>query len=389
MPTPLVHEYVGAQAYANLPVEKRSQDIGVFYATDRRSRGPAEAREYGNGFSGHLSLGKTVVSCGKRPIHWKELVTLSTRHERGEPIPLIVRDARELDTLPQTNGANFAAEVNKVLSTTRYPDITIYVVGAQSSFPQAVVEGAQFHHFMVRETALIAYSWPSTGKFLGYGRDVAICMESAPRLTDLIEFLAANTSARRINLLSYSAGAQVLGPALAELRSRYPEETSATLRKQFRLGRVYLAAADIGFKKFAADYLPAFADIVENVTVTYQEKDKVLTFAQKFHQGESRLGRPDPGELAGEEVRELERLAKEGKVDGIDMNYPSVSRPVNFETHQYWFRNEWVSSDAIIQFLYGVSPGDRGLEKKPGIESWYFPEDYPARLREIVRKSGP
>ena len=49
--------------------------------------------------------------------------------------------------------------------------------------------------------------------------------------------------------------------------------------------------------------------------------------------------------------------------------------------------DEWVSSDAILQFLYGKSPAACGLEKQPWTETWYFPPDYPDRLHEFIRKA--
>jgi esterase/lipase superfamily enzyme len=387
MPTPLVHQYLGEDAYENLAAEKRTQDINIFYATNRPGVGEGADRQYTNGIVDQMHLGRVTVGFGSPGMQWRDVLDISTIGARKTQVPLTLGETREMDRLPDSDGKTFASAINEDLRRTEFPDITIYVHGAKSSFFRSSVQGAQFHHFMARETAFIAYSWPSTGKFTQYKKDVVFAAQSASRLADLIEYLAANTQAERINILAYSAGGQVAAPGLAQLRKRYPDESAATLRKRFRIGEVFFAAADVGLRKFAVEYLPTFADIVGNVTVTFHKKDFVLGFAQDSHKGESRLGRPDGGELTEAEIRELETLAQETKLDAIDMEYSTGERPVNFAAHGHWYLNEWVSSDAILQFLYGESPLARGLEKEPGTELWYFPPDYPDRLQEIIRKA--
>ncbi len=386
MPTPLVHQYFGDEAFRHVSQSDQSQDIEVFYATNRPGTGPSDNREYTNGIVEKLHLGEAAIQFGERGLLWRDVVKLSTLgKERGE-IPLELAGARELDVLPDSNGKAFARAVNAKLRNSRYPDITIYIHGAKSTFPRATIQGAQFHHFMARHTALIAFSWPSTGSFLKYKDDVEYAAQSAPRLADLIEYLAKNTNARRINILTYSAGGQVAGPGLARLRNRYPDTSAAALKRRFRIGEAYFAAADVSLRTFAGEYMPTFADIVENITVTYHTKDFVLGFAQDAHKGESRLGRPDKGELTPDEIEIIETLARRTKLDAIDMEYSPVKRPVDFKAHGHWYLNEWVSSDAIIQFLILEQPKTRGLEPKPNSVSWYFPPDYPDRLEAIVRE---
>jgi esterase/lipase superfamily enzyme len=386
MPTPLVHQYVGAESYALLPPERQAQDMEVFYATNRPGAGPAAAREYGNGITGEMQLGLATVRFGEAGLNWRELVRLSTHRERGVKVPLDLVGTRELDALPATDGKAFAAEVNRALAERDFPDITLYVHGAKSTFLRSMVQGAQFHHFMARDTVLISYSWPSTGKFLSYDKDVEYAAQSAPALADLLEYLAANTRAKKINVLGYSAGGQVVAPGLALLRARHADESEASLKRRLRIGEVYLAAADVGMKKFVSEYLPAFADIVHNVTITFHRKDRILGFALRAHKGETRLGRPSKGELNEEEIRWVEALEAERRLDPLDMEYSPTERPLDFSLHGDWYLNEWVSSDAILQFLFHDEPDERGLERIPGTGIWYFPPDYPARLEAIVRK---
>ena len=386
MPTPVVHQLIGSEVYSKLPAELRSQDMQVFYATNRPASGEPDARGYTNGITDKLQLGISTVRLGKPGLLWRELEKISTRSKRKEEVRLTLEATREIDSLPETDGKRFASEINRALEECRRPSITIYVHGAKSTFLRSTVQGAQFHHFMTRDTALVAYSWPSTGKFITYNKDVEYAAQSAANLADLIEFLAANTNASSIHLLAYSAGGQVVAPALALLRERHPKAPDEALREKLRLGSVYFAAADVGLHSFVSDYLPAFAGFVANITVTFHEKDSVLKIAQRSHSGESRLGRPDRTVLTESDIERLEGLAREHKFDAIDMQYSPVERPVNFKAHGHWYLNSWVSSDAILQFLFNEHPGARGLVKKPGTETWYFPPDYPERIESIVEE---
>ncbi len=386
MPTPLVHQFIGAEVFDDLGADQQSQDMQVFYATNRPREGSAKTPNYTNGIVDKLHLGTSTVRLGEPGLNWRDLVNLSTLRDRKTKVPLTLASTRELDSLPDTGGAAYAAAINKALAACEHDDITLYVHGAKSNFLRSTVQGAQFYHFMTHDTVLVAYSWPSTGKFISYKKDIEFAAGSAPNLADLIEYLAANTSAKKINILAYSAGAQVAAPALALLRERHPGTSAAALKRKLRLGGIYFAAADVGLRKFATEYLPAFTDIVDNVTLTFHKADWVLKFAQGSHDDEARLGRPTRGTLNEKQIIWLEKLAKEGRLDVLDMEYSTGKRPVDFKAHGHWYLNEWVSSDAILQFLFDNDPARRGLLKKHDSEVWYFPPDYPERLQNIIRK---
>ncbi|MGI9239171.1 MAG: alpha/beta hydrolase [Verrucomicrobiales bacterium] len=384
MPTPLVHQYLGESAYKTLPDAERRPEMEIFFATNRPASGPVDKREYGNGIVDSLQLGTATVRIGERGTRWQDLLVMSTLHDRIGKIPVELDAVRELDALPGSDGSSFADRINAVIAERRRPEITLYVHGASSSFFRSITQGAQFHHFMAHQTALLSYSWPSTGKFISYKKDVEFAKQSAGNLADLIEYLADNTRARKINLLVYSAGGQVVAPALAQLRQRYPDVSDAALQQRFRLGEIYFAAADVSLDDFVDSYLPTFEGMVDRTTVTFHTRDKVLKLAQNSNDGVARLGRPLQGELSPEQIRSLEKLAREGKLDAINMEYSNAERPVNFRAHGVWYLNEWVSSDAILQFLLHADPRERGLEKKPGSEAWYFPADYPQFLKRLA-----
>lgn len=384
MPTPLIHELHGAAAFKATTAKHGVSETEMFYATNRPANATSGKRKYSNGIEDRLSLGVSKISFGKRALSWDEIIHISTGSERKEQVRLNLDGSHELNNIPGSSGSAFAKRINEKLATCAHPDILIYVHGANSTFKRSILQGAQFNYFMGGSSALLAYSWPSTGSLLTYKKDVEYAAQSAPMLADLIEYLAENTNAKNINILAYSAGGHVTAPGLSQLRNRYPNQSVAALRKRFRLGEIYFAASDIGTKKFVTEYLPAFVNMVDNVTVTYTSADSVLKMSQRSNKGEGRIGRPVDGLLAADEIASLKHLAESKKLTLIDMDYSPTPRPLDFTEHGAWYLNSWVSSDAILQFLFQQSPEVRGLKKTSYFEAYYFPADYPESLKEIL-----
>lgn len=96
-----------------------------------------------------------------------------------------------------------------------------------------------------------------------------------PAFARLIELLATHTKAKHINILAYSAGAQVIAPGLAYLADAHPDLTEEELKKKLRIGEVYFAAPDAEFQSFAERYLK-FTDIVGRTTINVNNNDSVL-----------------------------------------------------------------------------------------------------------------
>ena len=107
--------------------------------------------------------------------------------------------------------------------------------------------------------------------------------------------LATYTRASAIDVIAYSAGAQVTSPALARLGTGQPGESREALRARLRLRNVYFAAPDIDTRRFV-DEMKVYKDLVNRVTLSVNLNDSALRFAQFVHRA-SRAGRPDPTEL--------------------------------------------------------------------------------------------
>jgi len=80
---------------------------------------------------------------------------------------------------------------------------------------------------------------------------LSVCFSFSP----LLELLAANTKAKNIHILAYSAGAQVVTPGLEYLVDEYPDLSKQELKENLRIGEVYFAAPDTDFETFVERYL--------------------------------------------------------------------------------------------------------------------------------------
>lgn len=127
---------------------------------------------------------------------------------------------------------------------------------------------------------------------------------SVPEFARLIELLAEHTTATQIDVLAYSAGAQVASPGLALLATPRKGESRDELRQRLRLGQIYFAAPDIDTSQFV-DQLGRYADLAERVSLAVNLNDSALAWAERFNRSGSRAGRPNPTELSVEQTEFL------------------------------------------------------------------------------------
>ncbi|MFT5698727.1 MAG: hypothetical protein ACI8ZB_001582 [Desulforhopalus sp.] len=250
----------------------------------------------------------------------------------------------------------------------------------------SIVQLRRVHNFiilLVKTSVVLTFSWPSAENLLKYKTDVLHAKKTVPAFARLLELLANHTNAKHINILAYSAGAQVVTSALAMFEDIYPDLSKEDSKNKLRIGEVYFAAPDTAFKPFAQRYMK-FKDIVERTTVNINQNDSVLKFSA-FENGMSRLGKPDLTEVTEEELNILIEASTTPKFDLLDVSGSEVLDIGGVQDS--WYMNTWVSSDVLMLLLFNASPLERGL-----VEHWYkdrsrayrFPSDYDVRLHDIV-----
>ena len=398
MPTPAVYWSGDVDPWDDVPQERQSPWTEIFYATDRPASGDADDRTYKNGRGPAVRVGEVRVRLGSSSTTWDDLVEASKTKKRPRSLPLVQGDAHEFGALTATVGERagvkdpalldpagqqaFADAINRRLDGSARRNINIYVHGANVAFYDSVVVAAEFFHFQGRDSVMLAYSWPTRQSPAFYPLDRIEARKSIPNLVDLLDFLAHNTDAAAINLLGYSAGGPLLAGALADLRERYPDLDEPALRRELKIANVYFVASDAGLREFFENDLKTFHPLPRNILITVSRDDPILGLAGVISGG-VRLGAATPKSLTRAQLEELDELMS--KIDVIDVSYYDTGREGgSFSGHGYWYQNTWVATDVLASFRWSIPAEMRGLARVEDEQTWYFPNDYPQRITDLV-----
>jgi len=262
----------------------------------------------------------------------------------------------------------------------------IYVPGYRATFDQVMILMGSWAHFLGRDSAVIAFSWPTGTNWWNYLSDCPRARAFVPDIARLIALVAEQTQARRINVIGFSCGSPLLAEALVQLRQAHPDEDRAGLQQRYRIANDIFIAADIDLQTFARSHLPALADISRRTEVYLSQNDAALKFAA-FLARASRLGRPSLDELTREE---LETLASDDRLVTIDVTGVEGPHELSgMRGHGYWVANPRVSSDVLLSMIYPFDPAWRGLVHGEGLGMWTLPEDYPKRVGDALYQAAP
>ena len=392
MPTPVGYASTDVDPFEKLDVKQRTTEVPVLYATNRRVLIEKPEPLHTIIPSDDLRLGIAHVRVGDEKLDWETLHRLSTSDEPGDR-PLVQLES--LDPLAvlgpddkvvtSEEAQQFFAIVNKALAASPNTELLVYVHGSNNTMPRAAAQAAQFRHFTGRRMVVLAFMWPSAGNILRYLTDVNNAAATVDSFARLLELVAANTTASKIDVLAYSAGAQVTSPALLKLATTPKAgESREALRQRLRLGQIYYAAPDIDTRRFV-DELAQYIDITDRVSVAANLNDSVLRFAALVGRA-SRAGRPNPGDLNAEQSDFLVEATRQLRFDLIKVD-PNDIPNLPVSSHAFWYDDPWVSGDLLVQFLLNAAPERRGLNEQKstlGPKFWTFPNDFNVRVLRLV-----
>jgi esterase/lipase superfamily enzyme len=408
MPTPVAMQSGKHDPFTKTPERERSSNITVGYATNRLPLGAKKSRFYTRDFDQNIRMGLAEVRIGAGDQSWEDIHQLSIKGaEKHESLLSlqqvweqgVLKEDDSLETLPPELQDLFL-RFSEAIEDSATREITIYVHGANNNYYRTAAQAAQYRHFTGRQVVVVLYSWPSAESIIRYGTDIRHIMKTVPTFVRFVKLLAKHTSARKINILAYSAGATLTTKSLAVLGRDTSQADRETYRKSLRLGAIYFAAPDTDFDDFVEEYR-SYQDIVDNVTMTMNQYDSVLGIAMTEHRsqnedtlnlttqqrsGKSRLGKPDIDDLTGEQASWILEQTQRPDFTVIDID-PKTIPGIAKGSHDYWYQSPWVSTDALLDLNFHALPEDRGLTSvttPKGARIWYFPADYETRVDEAL-----
>jgi esterase/lipase superfamily enzyme len=396
METPDVFLHGLLNPFEDIHKDDKDAVIELFYATDRAPyEEKGDDKFYANERGHYLRLGEALVRFGKNGMDWEDLKKFSLLKDRGKKLPLHVEDVNEIGVLDTTipdfdskmdkdkarkGSLEYAAAINKKLEQSQKKDIYIYTHGFKVNFQNPLLVASELWHYMGEDGVFIAYAWPSTPKkLLAYFRDLETARYSARNLRLLLQFLANNTNAEQIHIVSYSAGTRVIVEALKQLRLTHFGEDEETLSRKLRIGHVLLMGSDIDQDMFGAYIDDGFAEVAEQMTIYASEADKALKWS-RFTFNQPRLGQLIDIDLAPETVRFLKETDDVVLIDVTDAKNASSGNG-----HAYFRKSPWASSDVILTLRHDLTPKERGLVNSEEDGIWRFSEDHSEILKERLK----
>jgi len=399
MPAPEVYTSGTVDPFSGIEniADERVPYRGILYATDRRPAGEEEAF-YKNQRGFLLRLGLAKITLGDNKLDWEEARRISLLKNRTDKYPLQLAAVEEFGVLDRSvselidpallpadlraPAETFAGLVDSKLAISRNKEILIYVHGYKVVFDNPILVTTELWHFLGYDGVAIAFAWPSTPSTWAYMSDLETAALSAHSLRILIQYLAQETRAERINIIGYSAGTRVVIDALDQLSLMSAAGQTDGLQEELPIGQVILVGSDYDRDLFAASLVNGLLEVPQSLTIYLSETDKALGLSRWLF-GRNRLGqmwteRPLKPHVA-EYIRKNESLAL------IDVTDAEAAAAGN--GHAYFRKSPWVSSDILVSLLYDLAPEQRGLKRFPDIPVWSFPEDYLQRLRNLLKES--
>lgn len=393
MPSPVAFTHGDGPLFNDDLEARNAPEIPIFYATNRQVITEAIQPVYTIFPSDEMRLGVAHLRVGDGSMDWEELNRLSNSTDTRRR-PKISLDRMEEFTVLDAARSNvgslrsraFFARLNQALARSRSKDLIIFVHGANNAMHRATGQAAQFQHFTGRDAVVLTFIWPSAERVRTYFTDIRHARASVPDFARLIQMLADNTDARHIDVLAYSAGAEIASAGLGELGAPHAGESREALKQRLRLGQIYFAAPDVDTRSFADD-LSHYIDLSERVSLSANLNDTALALAAVRHRA-SRAGRPDASELSVAQTEFLLNASHKYDFDLIKV-YPSEIPGMSRTSHGFWYTNAWVSNDVLATFMRRYDPQKRGLDAKTtaaGVRYWIFPQDYEQRVVALLNE---
>jgi esterase/lipase superfamily enzyme len=251
------------------PVQLRSLQVPVMFATDRAQRASGTGPVTYGSERGELSYGQAMVSVPDdhrvgavdKPRWWR-------LRFRPDPVKDVV-----LDAVSSMTADTFADSVRRQLDQSAARGALVFVHGYNVPFADAAVHAAQLAYDLNFTGAVLLYSWPSKGSLLDYPADGDAARRAVPYFQEFLRHLLTRTGVYEVHVIAHSMGNRVLTDGLAGL------DTTALPEGSGRLGHVVFAAPDVDGDVFR-QLLPRILGQARHSTLYVSGRDRALAVSR-------------------------------------------------------------------------------------------------------------
>jgi esterase/lipase superfamily enzyme len=389
MPRPVIYEGGRAEAAFLKARERIFEHPGILYATSRPPAAPYGTYPFYLDDRGDaVRLGLAGLRIGSTELSGEGNIALEEYEERRPTISvssvteygilersLTVFSDPSKDADRSLGDDAFSKAVDERMHRSGRKEIDIYVHGYKVPFSDPILVTAELWHMMKYEGAFIAYSWPSTPNRWAYFADADTATFAAHGFRDFLDYLAENTSAKRINVIGYSAGTRMVLATLHQIALMGLGNGGKVLP----LGNVILTGSDVDRGVFGVMLDDGLLDQMERLTLYTSERDQALNLLSflglRRRVGEA-WGEGEMPETVATYLKRNERL--------VLINVSAAEGSTSGNGHGYFRKSPWVSSDIVATLLFALPPHERGLIQNEDDPIWIFPDDYPSKLRDMI-----
>lgn len=265
-----------------------------------------------------------------------------------------------IESIQSINLGNFSADAVSDLSTPGR-NLLVFIHGFDNSFENAITRAAFDREWFAQsgitaaDTTVIAFTWPSLGKLLGfplpwedYTRDQTMAGQSSLHLMSFFANLEpiirrARASGSQVFLLAHSMGNWALQAAVESWFSHGNGDA-------LLFDEVFLAAADEVYNTFdfpAPSRLSCLYRLGQRVSIYYGGADHVLAVSMSINLGAQRLGQDGPYNRSNSAKFPPARYRMIDCTNNRDYPFDFAS------SHQYYRRSSIVRVD-IAQTMMGA-----------------------------------
>ncbi len=398
MVLPTMFEAGQVAPLSDTPEPWRSSERALFYATDRKFNDTAGTQGvYGALRNDALSLGRLKIRIGEHDA-WQGLHAATQAKPAGkQPHPTLAGIERmgrmqwgpagkTEHTTDAPSEEAFIQQLDAALQESKGKAITVYVHGFKNSFEEAALTAAELSLYSGGLGPFILYSWPSLDSLYEYSHDrdsVRYTTAHARRFVELLasEIEAGHLSAKQINLIAHSSGAEVVGSVLRELGLMSHGQTPEQRKARWKIGDVLLVAPDISTDVARERILKEdLRGMYDKIVVYASPRDTALQWASRVLYRATRIG-----SIRENKLTESDRywLSKAKHVTLINVDSQPNDDPVNHSHHRF---SGAALSDILLSLRSDLPPEARGLVRDEGELIWRFADDYEQRVTEAAIK---
>ncbi len=195
------------------------RETTLLFATNRTAKtDPQGASEFATTASGNVTLGRATLTLDTpAPQSAAAMVPVAAQVSAAAPLAAFTLGEQDFATLA----------VRQLVVSTRHPEqVLVFVHGYDTSFDDALRQGARFATELGFDGAVIIYSWPSTDDPRGYRTDALRADGAVPHLAAILRLLADSTNAKAVHIAAAGLGARTaLGAIRYNLKSSPADPT--------------------------------------------------------------------------------------------------------------------------------------------------------------------